>query len=167
MRFAFGTRYAAACDVPDLALFPARYPGVRTVTFRAALEVAVQHWALWCIAGLRRIGLPLPVERCARSLDRVGTWLDRFGSDCGGMSVSVTGAGIGGGRQRATWQLVAKSNHGPEIPCMPAVLVACKLARGEALLPGAHACMGMLKLSDFQGEFERWNISTRIVQEPA
>lgn len=51
-----GTRWSAACDVPDLALFPARYPGVRTVQFRAALELGVQHMALWFAAALRRSG---------------------------------------------------------------------------------------------------------------
>jgi saccharopine dehydrogenase-like NADP-dependent oxidoreductase len=167
IRFPFGTRYAAACDVPDLALFPARYPGVHTVSFRAALEVPIEHFALWAVAGLRRIGLPIPVVRLAGALDRVGHWLDRFGSDCGGMTVSVVGATAGDGRRRATWQLVAKSNHGPEIPCLPAVLLACKLARGEALPPGAQACMGLLNLADFEPEFERWSISTRIVEEPA
>jgi len=167
MRFPFGTRYAAACDVPDLALFPARYPGVRTVTFRAALELPVEHFALWTIAGLRRIGLAPPVARWAGALDRIGGWLDRFGSDRGGMSVSVTGRARGGARRRATWQLVANSNHGPEIPCMAAVLLACRLSKGGALPHGAHACMGMLRLSDFQAEFSRWNISTHTAEAPA
>ena len=43
-RFSFGNRLAAACDVPDLELFPTRYAGVQTVTFRAALEVSLQHY---------------------------------------------------------------------------------------------------------------------------
>src|SRR5204863_167445 len=39
LRFAgLGTRWAAACDVPDLALLPLRYPTLRTAEFRAALE---------------------------------------------------------------------------------------------------------------------------------
>jgi hypothetical protein len=39
-RLSFGTRCAAACDVPDLQLLPARYPGVQTVSFHAALEIS-------------------------------------------------------------------------------------------------------------------------------
>src|SRR5262249_39243695 len=35
----YGTRWAAACDVPDLELLPQRYASARTVEFRAALEV--------------------------------------------------------------------------------------------------------------------------------
>ena len=45
-RFSFGNRLSAACDVPDLELFPARYAGVQSVTFRAALEVSLQHYGL-------------------------------------------------------------------------------------------------------------------------
>ena len=60
-RLDIGERLAAACDVPDLQLFPARFPGVRTVSFHAALEFRVQHLALWSLAALRRIGLPLLV----------------------------------------------------------------------------------------------------------
>jgi len=167
MHFPFGTRYAAACDVPDLSLFPLRYPDARTVTFRAALEVPVEHFALWAMAGIRRIGLPLPLARLAGPLDRLGQWLDQFGSDCGGMTVSVAGRTPEDGRRRATWELVAKSNHGPEIPGLPAVLLACKLARQEVLPPGARACMGLLNLADFEPEFARWDISSRIVEEPA
>lgn len=167
MRFPFGTRYAAACDVPDLALFPERYPGVRTVSFRAALEVSLQHYGLWSIAGLRRMGLPLPVERWAGVLNRVGHSLDRFGSDCGGMSVRVTGRDEAGRERSLTWYAVAPSNHGPEIPSMAAILLTLKLAASEALPPGARPCMGMLNLSDFEPEFARWNIRTLIEENVA
>ena len=166
IRFPFGTRYAAACDVPDLALLPDRYPGVRTVTFRAALEVPLQHYVLWCIAGLRRIGVPLPAERWAGALNRTASWLDRFGSDCGGMSVRVVGKDESGSRRCATWYLVAKSNHGPEIPCMAAILLTGKLAAGS-VPHGARACMGMLTLSDFESEFARWDIRTSIEDSAA
>jgi hypothetical protein len=162
MQFAFGKRWAAACDVPDLELFPARYGGVRTVTFRAALEVPLQHVALWTLAGLRRLWYPLPLVRWAGALNRVGSWLDRFGSDCGGMRVDVVGEVPGHGRERRSWQLIARGNHGPEIPCMAAVLLALKLARGESVPFGARPCMGLLSLSDFESEFSRWDISTQI-----
>ena len=53
---AFGNRWGAACDVPDLALFPERYASVRTVRFHAALEFRAQHLVLWCLAGLGPAG---------------------------------------------------------------------------------------------------------------
>ena len=64
--------------------------------------------------------------------------------------------------QRRIWQLTAKANHGPEIPCMAAVLLTLKLARGEPISVGARVCMGLLTLADFQSEFARWDITTLI-----
>jgi hypothetical protein len=162
-----GTRWAAACDVPDLELLPARHPGVKTVEFRAALEFGVQHFALWTAAGLRRAGLPLPIERWAAALDKVASWLDGFGSERGGMLVSVTGTDSSGRRKRVEWHLVADHNHGPEIPCMPAILLARKLARNEIAERGAYPCMGFLALEDFGPEFARWGIRTSIEERAA
>src|SRR6266513_964032 len=51
--YGLGGRWAAACDVPDLELFPKRYPGVLTIEFRASLEVGAQQFALWLAALLR------------------------------------------------------------------------------------------------------------------
>jgi hypothetical protein len=160
--FSFGRRLSAACDVPDLVLLPERYPDVKTVTFRAALEVSVQPIALWILAALRRFGVLTPVANWASALNRIGVWLDRFGSGTGGMKVRVEGRDSLGRPNRKEWELVAKDNHGPEIPCMAAVLLASKLARGEVLSTGARVCMGMLPLSEFESEFARWNITTLV-----
>src|SRR5262249_27447521 len=120
-RLAFDTRLAAACDVPDLALFPDYFPGVQTVTFHAALEFRVKHLALWCLAALRRIGMPLPVTPWAVGLNRFAGAFDSAAGSKGGMSVSVVGDVNGGKRVRRTWQLVAPASHGPEIPCMATI----------------------------------------------
>ena len=157
-----GWRWAAACDVPDLALFPVRYAGVDTVEFRAALEVGVQHGALWAVAMLRRCGVPFPIEHWAAPLDRMASRLDGLGSERGGMRVSLRGPGTDGTRMRIDWNLVAPANHGPEIPCMAAILLARKIARGEISERGASACMGLLALREFEAEFERWGISTSV-----
>lgn len=161
-----GTRWAAACDVPDLELLPARYPGVKTLQFRAALELGVQHFMLAGVAGLRRMGVPIPVERWAHQLDQVAGWFDRFGSECGAMLVSVTGTKKDGRGQRVEWHLTADDNYGPEIPCMAAILLANKLARGEINARDAMPCMGLLTLDEFQPEFDRWGIETSIREIP-
>ena len=95
-------------------------------------------------------------------MDRVGTWLDRFGSDTGGMTVRIVGRDAAGESHCLQWELVAEANHGPEIPGMAAVILTTKLKRGGAWKPGAKVCMGLLELSDFQPEFDRWRISTQI-----
>jgi len=163
LRFSgLGVRWAAACDVPDLQLLPVRYPGVKTLQFRAALELGVQHFALWLAAALRRAGVPLPLERWAGSLNRVASCLDGFGSDNGGMLVSLAGTRADGSPARVEWHLTAPGGHGPEIPCMAAILLARKLARGELSARGAFACIGFLGLADFEPEFARWGITTVI-----
>ncbi len=162
-----GTRWAAAGDVPDLELLPARYPGLKTVEFHAALELGIQHLALWTAAGFRRAGLPLLLERWAAPLDKAASWLDAFGSQRGGMLVSVTGTKPDGGRKRVEWHLVADDGHGPEIPCMAAILLARKIARNGLAERGAHPCMGFLGLREFEPEFTRWGIATRIVEGSA
>jgi len=162
-----GTRWAAACDVPDLELLPERYPGAKTVEFHAALELGIQHLALWAAAGFRRAGLPLPIERWAAPLDKVASWLDAFGSERGGMLVSVTGTSLQGGRKRVEWHLLADHNHGPEIPCMPAILLARKIARNELAARGAHPCMGFLRLEEFGPEFDRWGMKAAVEEHDA
>lgn len=168
MRFAqMGTRWAAACDVPDLELVPLRHPGVRTVEFRAALELSVQHLFLWLAAGLRRMGVPMPIERWAKPLDRVATFFDGFGGKHGGMVVSLVGVQADGSRRRVEWHLTAPASDGPEIPCMAAILLARKLARGLISERGAYACTGFLALNEFAPEFARWRMTTAIEEAPA
>jgi Saccharopine dehydrogenase NADP binding domain len=167
MRFyGLGARWAAACDVPDLELFPKRYPGVRTMEFRASLEVGAQQFALWLAALLRRRGVPLPIERWAKPLARIASWMNVFGGHLGGMLVSVTGMRPDGSRARIEWHLTADAQDGPEIPCMAAILLARKLAQGGVAEPGAFPCMGFLALPEFETEFARWRVTT-VVRESA
>jgi hypothetical protein len=167
-RLDVGGRLAAACDVPDLELFPARYAGVQTVRFYAALEFGVQHLMLWSLAALRRIGVPFPVARWAVGLNRLAGMFDASAGEKGGMRVSVVGdRSDGGGRVRRVWQLTAPALDGPEIPCMAVILLARRLARGEVFQSGAFPCTGFLTLSQFAPEFARWKITTRMEEAAA
>jgi len=159
-----GWRWAAACNVPDLELLLRRYPRTRTVQFRASLEFAVQHFVLAGLATLRQIGIPVPIDRWVASFERMATFLGRWGGEHGGMLVSVTGKDPAGKVRRIEWHLTAGWHEGPEIPCLAAILVAERLARGDALPRGGQACMGYLELSDFEPEFERLGIKTTITE---
>lgn len=160
-----GKRWGAACDVPDLALFPQRYPGVKDVAFHAALELPIQHAALWLAATLRRLGVPLPISRYAAHLDAFSSrFLDRFGSQTGAMQVNVQGLRSDGQPGSLTWHLTAPGGDGPEIPCMAALLLALKLAQNQLPQTGAFACLGFLQLDEFTAEFERWGFTTTVVE---
>jgi len=169
-RFRFeglGARWAAACDVPDLELLPKHYPEVRTVEFRAALELGVQHLALWLASMLRRQGVPLPIERWAKPLNRIASWMNLFGGARGGMFVGLVGRRPDGSRARVEWHLTVDAEHGPEIPCMAAILLAHKLAQGGIALRSASACTGFLALREFEPQFARWRITTVLKENDA
>lgn len=163
----FGTRWAALCDVPDLALLPRRHPQLRSARFHAALEFGIEHFALWLLAGLRRAGLPLPVERWAAALNGMAGWLDAWGGEWGGMRVSVRGRHADGRQLRRTWLLTAPATDGPEIPCMAAILLARRIAAGSAPEPGAAPCTGLLSLAGFAPLFAQWRMRTRIEETAA
>jgi hypothetical protein len=158
-----GGRWAARCDVPDLELLPKRYPTLRAVRFDASLDLAVAQLGLWMLAGLTRAGMVSRPEAWAPFLLRSAAALDRFGSDVGGMHVQVEGQSPGRRRSRCAWYLVAGRGHGPEIPCVPAIVVARKLARGEKIAAGARPCRGMMTLDEFSRATAHLDIAWHIV----
>lgn len=160
-------RLGALCDIPDLELFPAHYRVTRRVMFRAALELGAAQRALAVLARLRAWGVIRQPARLAGFLNGSARALDGLGSALGGMVVRVEGLDATGRTVQRSWHIAADKNHGPEIPCMAAILLARKLARGQALPAGALACLGMLKLAEFEPEFARWGMVTDIAEEDA
>ncbi len=150
-------RLGALCDIPDLELFPARYTVRQRVHFMAALEV---HWAqriFALLAALRAKRLIGPPARWAKWFNRGGGMFNRFGTSLGGMVVRVQGLDAVGNRHQRTWHITAGDGHGPEIPAMPAVLLARRLAAG-GVPAGAYTSAGLFSLADFAPEFERWGM---------
>jgi len=158
-------RLGALCDIPDLELFPARYAVTQRVMFRAAQELALGQRVFAGLAALRGAGLIGNPARWAGALDRSARWLDAFGSSLGGMVVRVQGTDADGRARRRAWHIAADHDHGPEIPCMAAILLARRLARGEALPIGAMPCVGLVALKEFAPEFARWQMATDLVDE--
>jgi hypothetical protein len=48
-----------------------------------------------------------------------------------------------------SWHLLARQNHGPNIPCGAAIALAWKLIQGAKLPVGAMPCMGLLSVEEF------------------
>ncbi|QYF95798.1 saccharopine dehydrogenase NADP-binding domain-containing protein [Massilia sp. PAMC28688] len=155
-------RLGSLCDIPDLELFPARYPGVQNVMFRAALELGVSQRGMAVLASLRRRGLLSKPERIAGFLNRAADGLDMFGSALGAMVVRVRGTDGGGAPASAAWHIAADDDHGPEIPCMAAIVLARRLAAGEIRQAGAFTTAGQLALAEFEPEFRKWDMQTDI-----
>jgi saccharopine dehydrogenase-like NADP-dependent oxidoreductase len=158
-------RRGALCDIPDLELFPSRYAGVQSVMFRAALEVGIAQQAFAFMAFMHRVGLLRAPQKLAPLLHSAGGVFDALGTALGGLVVRVEGTDAQGAVARHAWHIAADDNHGPEIPCMAAILLARRLARGDALPVGAHACAGLLTLPEFAPEFARWGMVTDVIDE--
>ncbi len=153
-------RKSALCDIPDLELFPGRYAVRDRVVFRAAVEVGLAQRIFAGLAAMRAARLIPPPSRWAGALNRAGRLFDPFGSGLGGMVVRVSGSNGQGRDTSAAWHIAADNDHGPEIPCMAAILLARRLARGPALPAGAFTATGQLTLADFEPEFARWHMQT-------
>jgi saccharopine dehydrogenase-like NADP-dependent oxidoreductase len=144
-----GARWLSYCDVPDLALFPMRYPGVNAVTFRAGLELPILHFGMSAMALCTRVGLVREWSRYAVALKQVSDLLQRFGSDAGAMHVEVRGEDRAGAPVLRRWILVARNDDGPTVPTLASTALIHKLACGEIAARGAMPCVGLLTLSDF------------------
>lgn len=160
-------RLGALCDIPDLELLPQRHRGVQSVMFRAALEIGLTQRGFAWLAALRQAGLIRQPQRWARPLQRIADWMNPFGSDVGGMVLRVQGIDAQGQARQRAWHITAGNDHGPEIPCMAAILLARRWAHGAAPQPGAGPCAGLLSVEDFMPEFVRWGMQTDILEEPA
>ena len=154
-----GTRLSAACDVPDLSLLPDYVGGANTVTFHAALESKLEHFVLWKMGWITRFRIIRNWNRFIPVFRWLSDKLINLGSDVGGMRIRLSGVGKEGESRCVEWNLTARENHGPEIPCVPALILARKLARDEISQRGAHACLGMITLSEFDAEVSDLNIS--------
>jgi len=143
-----GVRPLGRCDVPDLELLPKRYPGVRSVSFHAGFASQTAHRCIeWLAQRVHdgKLDSLLPLSRPIATLAR---WLQPVFSDRGAMFVTLEGLDEDGAQHRVKWNLVARENHGPNIPCAAAIALTGKIAAGAGPAPGAAPCMGMLSVED-------------------
>jgi len=141
-------RWIANCDVPDLVLFPERYRPVRTVQFRAGVGPAGSMFGLWLLSWLVRAGVIRTLAAYVPILQRAALAYERFGSKCSAMHVTVRGLALDGSPAVHTWSLVAEQDHGPFIPCFPAIALARKILRNDPAVRGAMPCMGLLTVEE-------------------
>lgn len=144
-----GSRWLGNCDVPDLTLFPQRYPDVKTVTFHAGLGVPLAHLTIWALSWLVRWQVLMSVKEWAKPLHWLGRRLEVFGTSNSSMHVELSGIGLDGLPLTRNWHILAFNHHGPHIPCGAAIALTRKLARGETTIHGAMPCVGLLTLEEY------------------
>lgn len=170
-RFRFASpmnqRWLALADVPDLDLFPARYPHLTKLEFRAGVAMWPTGLGLGLLSGAVRLGILSSVERLAPGLMKVAATLERFGSGHSGMYVRMKGLDRRGRNVEKVWQLVARDNEGSDVPCMGAVALIRRFSRCGVPGAGAMPCVGLLPLDDYLNELTELKVevteNTRIV----
>ncbi len=153
-----GWRLLGNCDIPDLALFPQRYPELKTIRFRAGLEVPLLHMGLWALSWLVRARLVKTLRPLSRALYKTAPLFDVFGTDRSAFHMEMRGIGPKGKEKTLVFYILTDSGHGPNIPCIPSILLAQWLARGSISQRGALPCMDMISLDSYLGALKEYDI---------
>lgn len=154
-----GLRLFGNCDIPDLSLFPSRYPGLRTLRFAAGHELKILHVGTWLLSWLVRTGLIRSLADHAAGLLKLAFLFDPLGGSRSGFHMFLSGIGRDGKPRTVRFFIVARSGHGPYIPCIPAILLTRKLARDELSVRGAMPCLDLITLDEYLAALDGLDIS--------
>lgn len=154
-----GLRLFGNCDIPDLELFPRRYPTLRSIRFGAGHEIKLLHLAAWVLSWGVRVGMLPTLSRYSERLLKWSSLFDPLGSNQSGFHMHVRGTGRDGYQRTEQFHIIARRGHGPLIPCMPAIILAKRLARGELAQRGARPCLDLITLNEFAAALEPLDIS--------
>ncbi len=157
-----GSRLLGNCDIPDLSLFPERYPSLKNIRFYAGLEIPFIHVTLWGLSWLVRIGLIKHLNRAAPLLLKTSFLFDWLGSANSAFHMTLTGKDEKHHKKTITFELTARSGDGPYIPCMPAILMATKLANQKIEIVGAHPCIGFMTRLEYLEALKEMDISWSV-----
>jgi hypothetical protein len=155
-----GLRLFGYCDIPDLELFPNRYPELHDLSFVAGHEVRMLHIGTWLLSWIVRLRLVRSLSPYAKQLLNWSFLFDRLGSDKSGFHMFLKGTGADGRPMAIRIFMVARQVHGPNIPCMPAIILARRIAAGELVEPGARPCLDLIDLEDLLGSIAHLDITT-------
>lgn len=142
-------RTLSNCDIPDLELFPKRYPTLRTIRFRAGLELKLIHLTLGFLSWLVRLRIISSLQPLSKYLLRTSFLFDRFGKDDSGFYMLLSGKDAGGKEKHIQFDLVARHGDGLCIPSIPAIILTKKLARGKLNKTGATPCLDLITLDEY------------------
>jgi hypothetical protein len=72
----------------------------------------------------------------------------------------LSGVRQDGQRETIRIFMIARQVHGPNVPCIPAILLARRIAAGERISPGARPCLDLLAFDDIMGAIAHLDIDT-------
>lgn len=155
-----GVRLFGYCDIPDLELFPQRYPELRDLEFVAGHEVKLLHIGTWLLSWIVRLGFVKSLARYAETLLKLSFLFDPLGSDKSGFHMVLRGSDSEGRPLEIRVFLIARQAHGPNIPCLPAIILARRIAAGERMAAGARPCLDLIDLDELLRAMEHLDIDT-------
>lgn len=155
-----GVRLFGYCDIPDLELFPERYPDLVDLEFVAGHEVKLLHLGTWLLSWIVRLGFVRSLSTHAELLLRLSFLFDPLGSDKSGFHMFLRGTDRDGRPAEIRIFMIARQVHGPNIPCLPAIILARRIAAGERVAPGARACLDLIDLDELLAAMEHLDITT-------
>lgn len=157
-----GRRLFGYCDIPDLDLFPLRYPELRELRFVAGHEVKLLHIGTWLLSWIVRLRIVRSLSPYAERLLRFSFLFDPLGSDKSGFHMFLKGPDKRGQPIEIRIFMIARQVHGPNIPCVPAILLAKRIAAGEEITPGARPCLDLVSLDQIMAAIGHLDIDTVV-----
>ncbi|MDH5721699.1 MAG: saccharopine dehydrogenase NADP-binding domain-containing protein [Alphaproteobacteria bacterium] len=156
--YGLNKRLLGNCDIPDLEIFPKAYPDLKTIRFRAGLELKILHRGLWLLSWLVRLKILRSLQSSAPILLKLSLLLDPLGSDDSGFYMMLSGKDESGKDKDLTFDLVAHHGDGLNIPSMPAILMAKKIASDQITETGAYPCTGFITLEEYLKALSEFDI---------
>ena len=87
---------------------------------------------------------------------------DWLGTADGGMHVVLKGKDKNQKAKTLKWFIVAKNGDGPQIPTIPAIILAKRIIAGEVFPSGAMPCLGMVSLEDYLKELAEFEVTQQV-----
>lgn len=158
-----GTRWLGSCDIPDLDIFPKRYPTLKNIRFRAGLELKFLQFMLSLSAWLVRLGLISSLAPASQTLLKISNLFNFMGTYDSGFYMTLSGKDRSGNTKTITFDIVAKGGDGLFIPSIPSIIIAKKIAAGHQYAAGATPCIDLISLDEYLRELQKlrieWSIS--------
>ena len=156
-------RWFCAVEAPELKLFPKHYPNLQNLWVGAGTRPEALLRLLSVLARLKA-ALYLPTLTPLAKIAHKVLTLCQYGPHRGGMFVEVK---ITKDKVKSTqsWHLIAEGDHGPLIPSIATEILIRKILAGNRPANGARAAMNVLTLEEFETQFRKHRIVTRIKNE--
>ncbi|GAA4815853.1 saccharopine dehydrogenase [Marinicella pacifica] len=151
-------RLMGNCEAADLDVLPV-YFDIGELQFSAGMESKLLHTGIWLSSWLVRLGVTLNLDKHAGFWLKVSRWFNFLGTEDGGMHVEINAVNNKNQSIHKTWFIIAKNNDGPQIPCVPAIVMTEKILTGE-IKPGVQPCIDIVSLNEYLHELTPYAVET-------